>query len=531
MTKNCNSTPPTAGHGGAPASGTCTSCVSVVIKSGTGTGAPCTLVQKGKISKFKAEGIPSGGTFKWTVTGNVSINGSNSSQIVEVKGNTTSSNLNDSELSIEYKHNGNTATFTIRLTVVDVKKITATVKATPARTARAGTPAPGDHQFVSTETTETWAANKTLVLIRADLQEVELEVDVDPAAVAISWDAVRASDDHASLGTGKPRITRDPANNKKARLKTDETGSFSIRAFGDCSGINKFRDGAPFLLMPIVMVRPTLVADNSVTHVGHVVGGVGGGSFGVRTGSFNIGAPATEAIHMNATVDVVSGGADGRRLLDRVFAGWINNESQNENIIGNYNGGHSRFSIFASNGGVATGAGHTFLPANPAPVLVAPPLLDSGRPSAGTGGDTATLTSSRIRSRTNRPQGQRWIVEAIDSPGDSAPLIHPAHATRLNRYHFELFFSAYLSFWTNKSGVSTANADPANRVYAVLRSYNWRMQGEWTINHANIVSVATPMSVTISGQSTHNPLQENHNAACEVRPPTGLSLLANDGRV
>jgi hypothetical protein len=278
------------------------------------------------------------------------------------------------------------------------------------------------------------------------------------------------------------------------------------------------------------MVRLTLVADNSATHVGHVAPSIGGGNFRLRTGSFNIAAPGTEAIHMNATVDVVSGGPNGRRLLDRVFVGWINNESQNENIRGTYAGGHARFSIFASNHALATGPGNTFLPGDPVPVLVAPPLLDSGRRPAGIGGDSATLTTSRIRSRINRPQGQRWIVEAVDSPGDQAPLVHPTYGSRLTRYHFELFFSAFLSFWTNQSGSSGASGDPVDRVYVVVRSYNWRMQGEWTIDAANNITVATPMSVTISNQQTYNPPQEAHNANCEVRPPTGLSLLANDGR-
>lgn len=502
----------------------------VEIKNEAGTGDACCLIPKGKTLKFKANGSPTGGTYSWRASSKVSIVGSNSNEVVEVRGNNTSTSIGDNDLTVDYTYQGQMASDTIQLTVVDVKKIKATIKATPALTARVGTPAPNDHQFESTEKSETWAAAKTLIVICALLRDIELEVEVEPATTPIAWDVVRALDDHASLGNGTPSITRDAADDKKAKLKTDETGSFSVRAFGDCHGNGTFHDGAPFVLLPVVMVRPTLVADNSATHVGHIAPSIGGGNFRLRTGSFNIAVPGTEAIHMNATVDVVSGGPNGQRLLDRVFAGWINNESQNENIRGTYAGGHSRFSIFASNHASATGPGRTFLPGDPAPVLVAPPLLDSGRLGAGTGGDSATLTRSRIRSRANRPLGQRWIVEAVDSPGDQAPLVHPAHGTRLTRYHFELVFSAFLSFWTNQSGSSGATGHPVDRIYAVVRSYNWRMRGEWTIDAANNITVATPMSVTISNQQTHNPPQENHNANCEVRPPTGLSLLANDGR-
>jgi hypothetical protein len=404
------------------------------------------------------------------------------------------------------------------------------VKATPRLTARAGHAAPNDHDFESTERAETFAADKTAVLMRGSLPDVELEAEVTPADVPVAWDVKRATDDAAALGAGKPTVTADGGNDKKAKLKTNETGSFYVRVFGDCHGDGKYTPDKGMMLLPVVLVEAALVADNSATHTAHINPAVAGGRFSLRTGSFNIGAPNTEAIHMNATADVRSGGPDGRRLLDRVFAGWINNERANEDIRGSYAGAHAVFSVFASNRASATGAGRTFVPGDPAPVLVAPPLLDSGRGGAGTGGETATLTRSRIRSRTDRAVGQRWIVESIDSPGDSAPMTHPAHGTRLQRYHFGLSFSAFLSFWTNRTGAAGATGDPADRRYACLRSYNWDMLGEWTVDAANNITVATAMSVTMSGKSTHNPLAENDDAGCEVRPPTGLSLLANDGR-
>jgi hypothetical protein len=413
-----------------------------------------------------------------------------------------------------------------------VVKIAVKIKATPALTARPGTPPPADHTFDCTETAEAFPPDKSLVAMRGDLQEVELKATVQPADTPVWWDVRRAPDDNAAVGGASdlPTLSIDGSDHTKAKLKLDQKGSFFVRAFADCSGSQAFVAGSSFRLLPTVLVDATLVVDNSVTHTAHINPTIGGGSVNLSTGSFNIANPNTEAIHMNVTADVVSGGADGRRLLDRAFAGWINNESQNENIRASYSGGHSRFSVFASNRGAATGPGRTFLPGNPAPVLVPPSLLDSGRPGAGTGGETATLTSSRIRTRTPQAVGQRWLIEAIDSPGDSAPLVHPhaPFAARIQRYHFELHFSAFLSFWTNRSGSAGATGDPADRVYAVLRSFNWDMLGEWTIDAANNLSNVTPMSVTISGAQTNVPLVEAHRGGGEVRPPTGLSLLAND---
>ena len=491
----------------------------------------CVVIHKGKTRKFKAVGAPSGGTYKWTVTGgHASIKGSSGKNTVEVEGDSASGAKEDCELKVEYTK-GKTCSDSIKLTVFEVTKIKAKIKSTPRLTNRAGHAAPADFDFESTEKAETMAVAKTLVLMRGDLQEIELAAEASPADAPLGWDVKRASDDAAGLGAGVPTITKDGADAKKAKLKTNEKGSFYVRVFGDCKGSNTYTAGDPLVLLPVVLVEAKLVADNSATHTGQINVAIGGGSIGVRTGSFNINAPNTEAIHMNAQVDVVSGGADGRRHLDRVFAGWVNNERANENIRADYTGAHARFSIFASNRGSATGAGSTFLAADPAPVLVAPPLLDSGRGGAGTGGDTATLTRSRIKSKTDQALGSRWVVESVDSPGDSAPLVHPGFAgTRLSKYHFELKFSAFLAFWTNKTAASGATGDPADRVYAVVRHYNWDMRGEWNVDAANAITVATAMTVAISGASTSSPPKEADDVNCEVRPPTGLSLLANDGR-
>ncbi len=512
---------------------TCPHVVQVHIRDRVGIGDPCRLIHRGKTRRYSAIGTPTGGTYSWSVSGNVSIASGGSTQNVQISGDTTSAGMEDCSLTVSYTESGRTAQEEIRLTVYELQRISVTVRATPALTARATTPAPANHTFNINKTTETFPRNETLILIRGTAQTVRLEAQVTPADTPLAWDVKRAPDDVAALGTGTPTVTRDAANSRIAELQTNETGSFYVRVFDDCLGDGTFDAEKGFLLQPLVLAQVTSITDNSVTHTGHIAPSVAGGSFGLRTGSFNIASPNTEAIHMNATVDIRTGGADGRRHLDCVFAGWINNERANENIIGSYAGGHTRFSVFASNRTSATGAGRTFLPTNPAPVLVAPPLLDSGQRSPGTGGDTAALTRSRIRSRTAQAIGERWIVESIDSPGDSAPLQHPApHHTRLQRFHFELLFSAFLSFWTNRTRSAGATGDPADRVYLCARSYHWDMLGEWTIGPApgNAITQVTAMSVTMSSQQTRNPLNENHNVNCEVRPPTGLSLLANDGR-
>jgi hypothetical protein len=266
-----------------------------------------------------------------------------------------------------------------------------------------------------------------------------------------------------------------------------------------------------------------------------------GGAVGVRSGSFNIGNPAGEGIHMAAVVDLIGGGGNGRRGLTQVFAGWINNESANEDIAGSYVDNtvappqnHRNFSVFASNRALATGGSPNnpnFLPVDPAPALVAPPLLDSGRAGAGSGGDSATLTSSRVRTRTNTALGQRWLVEAIDSPGDGEGPTHPGFpAAQLVRFRFHLDFRASLCFWTNRTGSSGPTGDVADRLYSVLRQFTWRMRGEWTLVPPAALTVVTAPAITISGASTSSPPAPAATTPVEVRSPSGLNLLARDGR-
>ena len=365
-----------------------------------------------------------------------------------------------------------------------IDKIAVKVKATPALTARPGATAPADHDFECTETAEAFPADKSLVLIRGDMQEVELKATVRPAGSPVWWDVRRAPDDHATLGgaTDLPTLTVDGADHTKAKLTLDNKGSFFIRVFADCDGSHKFDPGSAFRLLPTVLVDVTLQADNTVTSTASFSATVGGGSVRINTGSFNIGnvrsGVENAAIYMNAAADVKSGGADGRRLLDCVFAGWINN-LRSTIRSGQYAGGHVSQLVLATNRGAATGPGNTFKPGDPAPVPPTMPVLDTGRPGHGTGGETATLTTSRAQTsdKVDLAVGQRWRVEAVDSPGGGQGMSHPNFPGALNRVHHEDNFTAFLGFWTNRGKTAGATADPANRVYGVIRTFQWQVLG------------------------------------------------------
>jgi hypothetical protein len=186
---------------------------------------------------------------------------------------------------------------------------------------------------------------------------------------------------------------------------------------------------------------------------------------------------------------------------------------------------------------VLSGAPTAFAPTDlthPAPAVIPPPLLDSGRgATAGTGGDSATLRTSQIRPpRGVRPLGQRWIVEAVDSPGDGDYGTHPLIGTaQLTAFRFGLSFSSFLAIWTNTTAVSGPTDDPADRAYAVLLRVNWSQNGQWTITPATgAIAIVTAPTTAITGRRQTSPAVAASTVGAEVRRPVATDSLARDAQ-
>ncbi|WP_020579055.1 peptidoglycan-binding protein [Actinopolymorpha alba] len=449
----------------------------------------------------------------------------------------------------------------VALTVVQFSNLRATIPGTPPNTARLGNALPAGHVFTvgANGFDEDPTVNTPLPLVENSVvpaAPVVLTVQVAPAGTPVRWDAMRAAgvpaasggDDAASIvalhAAKKPTITRTPGNDLRATLLTDNTGTFHLRPFVDCNGNNTFDyhiDREPSMVLNLVLGRATLFLDSSIPHNNFVAAGTVGGGISMSSGAFDIANPGTAAVHLNAQVDVVTGGADGRRVIDQFFAGWFNNVVGPALFTQTYTDPtppgavHVEPFVFASNGAAATGPGREFVPGDPAPVLVAPPILDSGRATPGTGGDTAALSTSRIRGRTPRPVGQRWIVEAVDSPGVPPGLVGGTHpvvgAARLTGFVTRLRFTCYLNLWTNTSRASGASGHPADRQYAVLERVVWQIDGRWSINPATgAVAIVTNPATVISNQVKTSPAVAVARTREEVRPPAAVPLAVKDAR-
>lgn len=460
----------------------------------------------------------------------------------------------------------------VQLTVVELSNLTMTIPGTAARTARLGNSpvpphvVPGNAVPVPADFDDNPTPNRPVPLLENSVRAtapITLAVTVRPAGTPVLWSVQRAAgipaadggDDAQAIvdlrGAGTtPTITPVPGNPLAATLLADNVGTFHVRPFVDGNGDGTYQhriDREPSIVRNILLGRVTFVLDSSVEPPGTFAHrGDGAGGIIIETGNpaFDITRPATAAVHFLVQADLVTGGANGRRAAGQYHAGWINNETAPEGILGTFVDStgpapvvHTDRSVVASNGAAASGVqngGPAFLPGDPAPALIVPPTLDSGFGvgNVGIGGETATFGVGGIRARTPRAVGERWVVEDIDSPGDSEPGTHTANpAATLRRFAWGLDFVATLGIWTNVTGVIAATGDPADRVYTALVQKRWTQRGAWTIDPATgAVTVAVPPVTTITGTTVTSPAVAIGDTTIEVRFPAVLDNLARDSR-
>ncbi|HEV2359516.1 MAG TPA: peptidoglycan-binding protein [bacterium] len=440
-----------------------------------------------------------------------------------------------------------------RLTVVQFSHLVADVPSTSANTPRVHPPVPASavnspvarHTFDITNFAEDFAAASTLVLVENSVVAgdlVNLSVRVAPAGVPVRWgvqrDTTAVTGDNAAiigLNPGRPVPTLAPnaANPLQATLLADNTGSFFIRPFIDCNGNNAYDlgiDKEPFIVTNLVLIRSQGVANSSVANPPANVTTLRAGTltavptpalattagFDLTTGNVpaapggnTFANPTVSAIHNDATILVIGGGAAGRRGLDRLMAGWVQSElpvatsptvPPGEDVVAGYDDiapppptrTHQRVSIWRAPGGPAT-----FLPGGAAPSVLAGPFLDvSVLAAAGTGGNTAVGTEGAAGPPVVPPGppgpppqpgvtktpvappgvGEQWRVHMWDSPGDVVPAAHGGFPGTLLRYHFNLNFRTDLCVWTNVTGVPGATPDAACRLYSSVQSNTWAIQ-------------------------------------------------------
>jgi outer membrane protein OmpA-like peptidoglycan-associated protein len=492
----------------------------------------------------------------------------------------------------------------VALTVVRFSSLVADIPSTPARTARPGQPPVPRHtlrrgagpNLVATDFDEvfdfTRAARRPLVLVEGSVTAaapINLRVQVAPADVPVSWSIQRDTrpngDAQAVVNLSPnavPTITNatDPL---RANLQSDAVGSFYIRPFVDVNGSNRFDfriDREPFINMKMVLIRvggsigTTNSVNTSVAQAHNIhpnpAAPTAATQFKIEAGSFT--SPAVAGVHNNAVIVVVGGGQNGRRGLNQMFAGWINNVTAHD-IFAEYldqptGNRHRHTTVFASNKPLSMTAG-LFIPTGVAPPIVpgftviaaapaalALPILDTSPfGNEGTGGNTATGTEAstvppgttnmvpgpppppangnhRGIQRTDLPVGQTWQIQMWDSPAHPCLPAHFIFPGDLVTFRFNLDFRTDLCFWTNITGVPGPTGDPASFLYSSVQTDTWQIRFEMTFPPAPAAGVEL-VPATLTLVKDRNPLRlatPVRRTALEVRFPIGLLTVGFDAR-
>jgi len=521
-----------------------------------------------------------------------------------VQGKTVSGALRDVSLWIHLKDDNPTNADTVLITVVKFKKLTADIPSTPAITNRAGNSPVNRHAWKIADPTpaandfnEDYAVNKPIVLLEnsiLDKDRIKLSVAIDPAGVPVRWAVIRdrrpAPDgDHKDVIALKdnpeaPTLGSD-AEGLTNTLLAGAVGSFHICPFVNCNEGKTFefmaKDGTridrePFIMMNLVLVRVQGVSNDSkgqkVNCSPSPAAGQTAANFaGFTTSSSGGGAwtGANSGWHADAKVDVIGGGQDGKRGLDKVFGGWIQHIFLN-NISSAYNlppvGGvippaRNHKYAFISNLPDNTHYGkYHYIGATEAPVSAADaamcvktaPVVDasfildvSPFGGEGTGGDSAVGSTGfqggttgnhggGYPAPTARPIGQRWQREMWDAPGIGCRRGHISAGGTLAHFRFNLGFRTDLCFWTNTDAKPDPTANGvANRLYVSVYKCTWTPDFEINFHATTGVgTIATAAKITV----TKDKSAPNGRAVAvdgfglETRSPFALAWYAVDAR-
>lgn len=478
-----------------------------------------------------------------------------------VEGSAASAAERDTSLTLSYERAGKDAVALSELpvTVVRFERLTVTVDPTPEIPARVPANAPARQTFenrrndvvgyldVDPRSPDRYFEDlRFFVLVRKSDPEVDLSL-VRQGPGAVRWGLVRMQDDHASLGTALPALTEGPAPGA-AVLSTDENGSFAVQAWVDVSGDGRYTDGEPRIVAPFVLASARFLADASEAHP-HVhalafAGGARADSAAPGKNGFQLAFPGDAAVYLWGMAEILGGGSEARRGVEKVFGGWVQNITEFTGLFGTYDAGHSVTYIFAF---PPLPAGKNFVVDGPAaaPNVIATPIIDGNVGSAG--GSTALIAPRHFRRSNAGPIGQRIIARAVDSPGIPFLTVHPRFpASTLRTFSFGIGFQDFFAVWTQFDGVDPAAWNPkaptatppgpyatsfADSHYTVLAHFTWRTTGEWTVppgGGAPIVSTApdcTRTAIVIPKEPV-----SAESLSVSTRAPEAIRNVARDAR-
>jgi hypothetical protein len=174
-----------------------------------------------------------------------------------------------------------------------------------------------------------------------------------------------------------------------------------------------------------------------------------------------------------------------------------------------------------------------FLPAHEALSEWDAAVLDTGNAMTPEGmwGPQPFLGDSVAGGKKVKNPGCEYTVTAPDTPRRMLPKkqFNPNYANYdLDSFGWKIVFKAFLVAVTVRDYRAT---DPASRLYSVLGTVDWKIEGEWTYDPVKDKAKATPSKpVTLVGQEAFDAAKPAIQTDLEVEGPTFLSSKCWDAR-
>lgn len=428
----------------------------------------------------------------------------------------------------------------VALTVFRVAQVELKLKRTRCRRTAAA-----DESKISRTDVET--LDKLTMTVLRDAGDIEFEATVTPATVPIVWDVQRAPDDTPAANLVPTHVAGSTAN--KRTLTPDQTGSFHVHAFVDSDpvagsdpvhGVDD--DGVVFNLNMVEVSIPSTGTNTILQNPAYsntrssanslvVDSGSSQGVFNVspgRNGQYGDEQFALHLISFKVTVNVVGGGADGRRGIDKVFTGIIQTTTA-DSIVGTYADGRTlRETLFdpavpipPSSRGVAG-----IVVQDPPPGQ--PPLQSLAFPVRDTRGANNTrifpfLISSSDRNAADMKflptGGQERVVRVIDSPAIVMRIRHPVTNSPLTAISGSNDFADFL--------VAFASDFPEN--YVEYASASWSTTYGTFTPAAGWTAAGAALTTTASMAVTSPPIA-GEQSDLERCAPNFVDVIPMDAR-
>ncbi|MFO0651210.1 MAG: hypothetical protein U0326_33610 [Polyangiales bacterium] len=312
-----------------------------------------------------------------------------------------------------------------------------------------------------------------------------------PNGARVVWKVERAADDGAMVIAASPNplptITPDPMDASRATLSPDAVGTFHVKASVDVAGGTNFDDNAEFGCVNVVLVGVTRVKSNHGIATRKSKVHLEGHDMLMTTRPQGAEAPVV----LKTTVQLMGGGPQGQRGLDKVHGGWVNTIKSDVSIA-HYaditNNDWRGKTLYITRAGPAA----QLLPLVP-PESPAAPLRDSTpdkvwlseadpNPANALGGGT--------RTRVKNSGGAEVQITAKDAPGTGWDIHPPTQPTYdIKRIEMDIRFCAFLTFWT---------AD-APKLFAVCEEVPWFAQGDYEVNLVKATRKRVAMKVATDG--------------------------------